>query len=146
MLPYLNVVGKFRHFFPVSVLSTWNHISVTYITFKMSEWLCANQTLTKKNIKLTAKKTYWGGSTYMVSQKKFMSDNVKEIFVEFKFVLADANQWQSRRLDSQKASQINNEPNILVQQSTTVSFAGLPLLRTLHKPMYMHKSINSRNW
>ena len=33
----------------------------------------------------------------------------------------------------------------LVQQSTTVSLAGLPVLRTLYKPMSMHNSANSRN-
>ena len=34
---------------------------------------------------------------------------------------------------------------IVVQQSTTVSLTGLPVLRTLYKPMSMHKSTNSRN-
>ena len=34
---------------------------------------------------------------------------------------------------------------ILVQQSTNVSFVGLPVLRTLSKPMSMHKSPNSQN-
>ena len=34
---------------------------------------------------------------------------------------------------------------ILVQKSTTVSWAGLPVLRTLYKPISMHKSTNSRN-
>ena len=32
-----------------------------------------------------------------------------------------------------------------VQQSTTVSCAGLPVLRTIYKPMSMHKSTNCRN-
>ena len=34
---------------------------------------------------------------------------------------------------------------ILVQQSTTVSLTGLPVLRTVYKPMSMHKSSNSQN-
>ena len=33
----------------------------------------------------------------------------------------------------------------LCVQSTTVSFAGLPVLRTLYEPMSMHKSPNSQN-
>ena len=36
-------------------------------------------------------------------------------------------------------------PYILVQQSITVSLAGLPVLRTLYKPLSMHKSTNSQN-
>ena len=35
---------------------------------------------------------------------------------------------------------------ILVQQSTTVFFAGLQVLRTFYKPMSMHKRTNSQNW
>ena len=34
---------------------------------------------------------------------------------------------------------------ILVWQSTTVSFVGLPVLITLYKPMSMQKSTNSKN-
>ena len=37
-----------------------------------------------------------------------------------------------------------NSSYMFVQQSITVSFAGLPVLRTLYKPMYKHKSPNSR--
>ena len=34
---------------------------------------------------------------------------------------------------------------IVVQQSTTVSLTGWPVLRTLYKPMSMNKSNNSQN-
>ena len=34
---------------------------------------------------------------------------------------------------------------IVVQQNTTVSLTGLPVLRTLYKPMSMNKSTNSQN-
>ena len=34
---------------------------------------------------------------------------------------------------------------IVVQQTTTVSLTGFPVLRTLYKPMYMHKRIKSQN-
>ena len=34
---------------------------------------------------------------------------------------------------------------IVVQQFTTVSLTVLPVLRTLYKPMSMHKSTNSQN-
>ena len=33
---------------------------------------------------------------------------------------------------------------ILVQQSTTVSLTGLPVLRTLYKPMSINKSTNGK--
>ena len=36
-------------------------------------------------------------------------------------------------------------PYIVVQQTTTVSLIGLPVLRTLYKPMVMHKSTNDQN-
>ena len=34
---------------------------------------------------------------------------------------------------------------IVVQQTTTVSLTGFPVLRTLYKPMYMHKRTKSQN-
>ena len=34
---------------------------------------------------------------------------------------------------------------IVVQQFTTVSLTGLPVLRTLYEPMSMHKRTNSQN-
>ena len=33
----------------------------------------------------------------------------------------------------------------VVQQTTTVSLTGFPVLRTLYKPMYMHKRTKSQN-
>ena len=36
-------------------------------------------------------------------------------------------------------------PYIVVQQTTTVSLTGFPVLRTLYKPMYMHKRTKSQN-
>ena len=38
-----------------------------------------------------------------------------------------------------------NSCYIVVQQNTTVSLTGLPVLRTLYKPMSMNKSTNSQN-
>ena len=43
------------------------------------------------------------------------------------------------------AEQLLSPTYILAQQSTTVSLAGLPVLRTLYKPMSMHKRTNSQN-
>ena len=53
--------------------------------------------------------------------------------------------WTDAQTGRHTDRHMDKSTYIVVQQSTTVSLTGLPVLKTLYKPMSMHKSIDCQN-